>query len=139
MSQIITINSVTYDGEFANILFNPHNTTVVINLGVVQLPYTFNSGLLTPPRDVYGNYTILVVGSDCSKTLVVPAPTPTPTPTLTPSRTPTPTPNPTPTPTENPCPTPTPTATPTPTPTATPTPTPPPSPTPSPTPCFKIS
>jgi hypothetical protein len=151
MSQIITINSVTYDGEFASILFTPYNTSIVINLGVVKLPYTFNSGLLTPPRDVYGSYTILVVGSDCSKTLVVPAPTPTPTPTLTPSRTPTPTPNITPTPTENPCPTitptlkptatprptktPLPTITPTPTqpicPTATPGPTPTPAPAPS--------
>jgi hypothetical protein len=151
MSQIITINSVTYDGEFASILFNPHNTTIVINLGVVQLPYTFNSGLLTPPRDVYGSYTILVEGSDCSKTLIVPTPEPTPTPTLTPSRTPTPTPNITPTPTENPCPTitptlrptatprptktPLPTITPTPTqpicPTATPGPTPTPAPAPS--------
>lgn len=129
MNQIITINSVTYDGEIASILFNPHNTNIVINLGLVELPYTFNSGLLTPPREIYGNYTILVGDSDCSKTLVVPPPQPTPTPTLTPSRTPTPTPNITPTPTENPCPS----ITPTPYPTATPRPTRTPRPTPTPT------
>jgi hypothetical protein len=72
MEYIITINSVTYDGEFASILFNPQDTDVVINLGLVQLPFTFNSGLLDPPREIYGNYTILVQGSDCSKTLRVP-------------------------------------------------------------------
>ena len=94
MEYIITINSVTYDGEFASILFNPQDTDIVINLGLVQLPFTFNSGLLDPPREIYGNYTILVQGSDCSKTLRVPAPTPTPTPTVTPTRTPTPTPTP---------------------------------------------
>lgn len=132
MSYIITINSVTYDGELASILFNPQGTDVVINLGVQTLPFTFDSSLLLPQRQVYGNYTILVQGSDCSKILNVPAPTPTPTPTVTPTRTPTPTPTVTPTPTHtfDPCkvPTPTPsiTSTPTNTPTAsiTPTPTP---------------
>jgi len=137
MSQIITINSVTYDGEFASILFNPQDTDIVINIGLVQLPFTFNSGLLTPPREIYGNYTILVQGSDCSKTLKVPAPTPTPTPTVTPTRTPTPTPTvtPTPTPTNDPCPTKTPTPTPTSTPAPTRTPTRTPTPTPTSTPC----
>jgi hypothetical protein len=117
MSQTITINSISYDGELASILFNPQDTTIVINLGLVELPFTFNAGGLTPPRDVYGNYTILVQGSDCSKTLNVPKPTPTPTPTVTPTRTPTPTPSvtPTPTPTFDPCGSPTPTPTPTPT------------------------
>lgn len=115
MSYIITINSVTYDGELASILFNPQGTDLVINLGLQTLPFTFNSGLLNPQREIYGNYTILVQGSDCSKILNVPAPTPTPTPTVTPTRTPTPTPTLTPTPTPtNPCgPTPTPTPTPT--------------------------
>jgi hypothetical protein len=137
MSQIITINSVTYDGEFASILFNPQDTDIVINIGLVQLPFTFNAGLLTPPREIYGNYTILVQGSDCSKTLKVPAPTPTPTPTVTPTRTPTPTPTvtPTPTPTNDPCPTKTPTPTPTSTPAPTRTPTRTPTPTPTSTPC----
>lgn len=133
MSYIITINSVTYDGELASILFNPQGTDVVINLGIQTLPFTFNSGLLSPPRQVYGVYTILVQGSDCSKTLNVPAPTPTPTPTVTPTRTQTPTPTPTvtPTPTFDPCKVPTPTPSVTTTPTNTPTPTITPTPTPT--------
>jgi hypothetical protein len=118
MNQIITINSITYDGEYASILFNPQDTDITINLGLVQLPFTFNAGLLNPPREIYGNYTILIQGSDCSKIMKVPAPTPTPTPTNTPTRTPTPTPTATPTPTPTkPC---GPTPTPTPTPTSTP-------------------
>ena len=125
MATSIIIESVNYDGELANILFTPSNEELVLNLGDQILPFEFDASLLTPPRDVYGSYTILVEGSDCSKTLIVPAPEPTPTPTLTPSRTPTPTPNITPTPTENPCPTITPTLRPTatPRPTRTPVPT----------------
>lgn len=120
MNNIITINSITYDGELANILFNPQNTNTTINLGLVELPFTFNTGLLTPPREIYGSYTILIQGSDCSKIMNVPRPTPTPTPTSTPRPTKTPTPTPTPTPTYNPCPTKTPTPTPTPSPTPSP-------------------
>jgi hypothetical protein len=145
MSQSITIDSILYDGELASILFKPDNSDDVINLGLVELPFTFYPNLLSPPREVYGSYTILVQGSSCSKTLNVPRPTPTPTPTVTPTRTPTPTPTttPTPTPTNDPCPTktptPTPTKTPVPSPTRTPTPTPTsnpcntPTPTPTPT------
>jgi hypothetical protein len=137
MSQLITINSVSYDGELATILFKPDNSNDVINFGVVTLPFVFNSGLLTPPRDVYGSYTILVDGSDCSKIMNVPRPTPTPTPTVTPTRTvtPTPTTTPTPTPTNDPCPTKTPTPTPTSTPQPTRTPTRTPTPTPTSSPC----
>lgn len=146
MSYIITINSVTYDGELASILFNPQGTDVVINLGIQTLPFTFNSGLLSPPRQVYGVYTILVQGSDCSKTLNVPAPTPTPTPTVTPTRTPTPTPTVTPTPTSTPnicpvkpTPTPTPTKSPKVTPTVTPTSTRNPCASPTPTPTISVT
>lgn len=130
MSQSITIDSILYDGELANILFKPDKSNETINIGVVELPYTFYP---TPPQDVYGYYTILVQGSDCSKTINVPRPTPTPTPTVTPTRTPTPTPTttPTPTPTNDPCPT----KTPTPTPTKTPAPTRTPRPSPTSTPC----
>jgi hypothetical protein len=133
MSLTITINSVLYDGELATILFKPDNSLDVINLGVVVLPYTFDPSFLTPPREIYGSYTILVDGSDCSKTLNVPRPTPTPTPTVTPTRTPTPTPTPTvtPTPTFDPCKVPTPTPTTTTTPTVTPTNTVTPTPTPT--------
>ena len=128
MSQTITINSISYDGELASILFKPDNSNTIVNLGVVTLPFNFNPSLLNPPREIYGSYTILVQGSDCSKILNVPRPTPTPTPTVTPTKTPTPTPTVTPTPTTTPglCPTkptPTPTRTPTKTPTNTPTPT----------------
>jgi hypothetical protein len=125
MSQNIIINSVFNEGELAEVLFNPDNSEVVINLGEVTLPFLFNPSLLTPQRDVYGSYTILVVGTDCPYFLNVPRPTPTPTPTVTPTKTQTPTPTPTntPTPTRNPCTSKTPTPTPTITPTMTPTPT----------------
>ena len=125
MSQNIIINSVFNEGELAEVLFNPNNSEVVINLGEVTLPFLFNPSLLTPQRDVYGSYTILVVGTDCPYFLNVPRPTPTPTPTVTPTKTQTPTPTPTntPTPTRNPCTSKTPTPTPTITPTMTPTPT----------------
>ena len=128
MSQIITINSINYDGELANVLFTPDNDNVVINLGDVTLPFVFEPALLNPPREVYGTYTIYTYVNKCTNFLNVPRPTPTPTPTVTPTRTQTPTPTPTisPTPTFNPCKvptsTPTPTATPTNTPTVTPTP-----------------
>jgi hypothetical protein len=130
MSQTITINSVTYDGELASILFKPDNSNIVINLGNQILPFLFDPSLLVPPIEIYGSYTILVEGSDCSKILNVPRPTPTPTPTPTLTKTPTATPTPTLTPTLtttfDPCkfPTPTPTLTSTNTPTVTKTPTP---------------
>ena len=125
MSETIKISSVNYDGEMATILFVSDVNPSVINLGLVQLPYTFNPSLLTPPREIYGSYTISVVNSDCPNILKVPRPTPTvtPTPTITPTVTKTSTPTVTPTPTIDPCSiTRTPTQTPTITPTITPTP-----------------
>ena len=122
----ITIQSVNYSGEVANILFKPVNVNAVINLGYQTLPYVFNPSLLTPPRDVYGVYTILINGADCPiiMNVTVPTPTPTVTPTKTPTQTPTQTTTPTVTPTFNPCSiSPTPTPTPSITPTHTPTPT----------------
>ena len=125
MSQNIIINSVFNEGELAEVLFNPDNSEFVINLGEITLPFLFNPSLLIPQREVYGSYTILVVGTDCPYFLNVPRPTPTPTPTVTPNKTQTPTTTPTntPTPTRNPCSSKTPTPTPTITPTMTPTPT----------------
>ncbi len=119
----IVIQSVNFSGESASVVFTPYGTNISINLGVVTLPYTFEPYLLTPPYDVYGVYSILVVNGDCPIYLTVPPPTPTPTPTITPTRTSTPTPTPTvtPTPSFDPCKVPTPT--PTTTQTATPTPT----------------
>lgn len=119
----IVIQSVNFSGESASVVFTPYNTNISINLGTVTLPYTFEPYLLTPPYDVYGVYSILVVNGDCPIYLTVPPPTPSPTPTITPTRTQTPTPTPTvtPTPTFDPCKVPTPT--PTTTNTATPTPT----------------
>jgi hypothetical protein len=123
----ITINSVNYSGEVANIIFKPNSVNTVINLGNQILPYEFDPSLLTPPQNVYGTYTILVDGADCPVILNVPLPTPTPTPTVTttPTTTPTPTVTPTVTPSFNPCPpgppSPTPTKTTTQTPTNTPT------------------
>ena len=130
MSQSIIINSINYDGEIANIIFTPDTDNVVINLGQQTLPFLFRPYLLTPPRDVYGTYTIVVTvnGVQCPNLLNVVRPTPTPTPTPTQTSTPTPTVTPTVTPTStyNPCnvPTSTPTPTNTSTITSTPTPTP---------------
>jgi hypothetical protein len=130
MSQSIIINSINYDGEIANIIFTPDTDNVVINLGQQTLPFLFRPYLLTPPRDVYGTYTIVVTvnGIQCPNILDVirPTPTPTPTPTQTSTPTPTVTPTVTPTSTYNPCnvPTSTPTPTNTSTITSTPTPTP---------------
>lgn len=128
MNQNIIIDSVQYSGKSVTILFKPDKSNEIINLGVVTLPLNFDPNLLTPPREIYGSYTILVEKSDCPSIIIVPRPTPTPTPTITPTRTPTPTPTitPTPTPTFDPCkvPTPTPTNTLTATPTQTNTPTP---------------
>lgn len=128
MSQSIIISSVNYSGESATVLFKPDNDNIVISFGEITLPFTFEPYLLYPPRDVYGTYTILPVGSDCPNfmNVVRPTPTPTPTPSITPTNTPTQTPTPTPTPSYDPChkPTPTPTRTPTNTPTNTPTPSP---------------
>ena len=130
MQQSITIKSINYDGEKANIVFKPDVENITINLGEQTLPFLFRPYLLTPPRDVYGVYTIVVIvnGIECPNILNVPRPTPTPTPTITPTSTPTLTPTSTPTPTPtltvNPCPTPTLTTTLTPTPTVTYTPTP---------------
>jgi hypothetical protein len=130
MSQSIIINSINYDGEIANIIFTPDVDNVVINLGQQTLPFLFRPYLLTPPRDVYGTYTIVVTvnGVQCPNLLNVVRPTPTPTPTPTQTSTPTPTVTPTVTPTStyNPCnvPTSTPTPTNTSTITSTPTPTP---------------
>ena len=125
MSQDIIISSVFNDGDLAEVLFKPDNSDVVINLGNITLPFLFEPQLLIPPREVYGSYTILVVGTDCPYFLNVPRPTPTTTPTYTPTKTPTSTPTITPTQTNSPlpCQSQTPTPTPTYTPTKTPTPT----------------
>lgn len=128
MEQSITIQSVNFDGEIANILFKPDISEIVYNLGDVTLPFIFNSDTINPNLEIFGTYTILILPSKCPYFLNVPRPTPNPTPTQSPTRTPTPTPTgtPTPTPTFDPCkvPTPTPTKTSTPTPTTTNTPTP---------------
>ena len=131
----IIIQSVSHIGETANIIFKPSKVNVVINLGNQILPYEFDPTLLSPPRNVYGTYTILVEGSVCPIIMNVPEPTPTPTPTITsiPTSTPTPTVTPTVTPSYNPCPPIPPTRTPTPTKTSTPTPTKTQTPTPTPT------
>lgn len=126
MVQSITIQSINFSGEQANILFKPDTDNVVINLGDVTLPYVFTASSLNPPREVYGSYTITLLETNCPYILNVPRPTPTPTPTVTPTKTTTPTPTVTPTvtPTYNPCnitPTPTNTPTNTTTPTVTPT------------------
>jgi len=121
MSQNIIISSVFNEGELAEVLFKPDNSDVVINLGEVTLPFLFEPNLLIPQREVYGTYTILVVGTDCPYFLNVPRPTPTTTPTVTPTKTPTLTPTITPSQTSSPLPCLSKTPTPTPTVTSTPT------------------
>jgi hypothetical protein len=119
----ILIESANYSGQNVNILFNPSNTTLTLNLGTQTLPFEFSGSTLIPPVNVYGNYTILTLSGNCLFILDVPppTPTPTPTPTVTPTITPTITPTVTPSSTFNPCNvTPTPTTTPTPTPTNSP-------------------
>ena len=108
MSNFIVIESNNYDGFIADILFNPSNSDEVINLGEVTLPFTFKPYLLTPPREIYGTYTINVIEPNCTYFINVPQPTPTPTPTSTKTPTPTPKTTQTPTPTTTKlCPTPT--------------------------------
>jgi len=113
----VTIESLNYDGELANVLFKPDNSFDTINLGTVSLPFIFYPNLLLPPKEIYGTYTIVITNVNCSPNctniLNIPRPTstPTPTPTSTPTPTPTSTPTPTPTPSSNPCKTPTPTQT----------------------------
>jgi hypothetical protein len=129
MSLTITIESINFDGELANVLFKPDVDNVTINLGYVTLPFVFDPSLLIPQREIYGTYTVLVEKGSCTNILNVLRPTPTKTPTQTPTRTPTQTPTSTVTPTPSfdsckvPTPTPTRTVTPTVTPTLTPTPT----------------
>lgn len=127
MSQEVLISSPHYDGSTGQLLFKPVSTDTVINLGNVTFPYLFVPSELTPPREIYGSYTIYIQDTDCTYYLNIPKPTPTPTPTLTPTKTitPTVTSTPSPTPTYEQCklpsqtPTPTYTSTPTQTPTVT--------------------
>jgi len=119
----IIINSIHYSGEVANITFKPDNDYVIISLGNQTLPYFFDSSQLSPSREVYGEYNLII--NNCSYFLYIhrPTSTPTPTPTLTatPTLTPTQSSTSTPTPTSTPTQTPTksscfrPTRTPTPT------------------------
>jgi hypothetical protein len=74
MSQSVVISSNEFNGEIANILFNPLNSDDVINLGQVTLPVTFNPSLLTPPRTIYGFYTITIIESICTYYLKIPIP-----------------------------------------------------------------
>lgn len=72
MSQSIVISSNKFDGKVGTILFNPVNTELVINLGEVSLPLTFEPYLLDPPQEIYGFYTITVSEDDCTYYLKVP-------------------------------------------------------------------
>ena len=102
-AEIIIIESIHFDGESAQILFQPFNSDQVINLGTVVLPYTYQP---QPPLTVYGTYTILTESEpDCPYYLSPPVPTQTNTPTisLTKSQTPTPSITSSPTPSLDPC------------------------------------
>lgn len=134
----ILIESANYSGQSVNILFNPSNTSLTLNLGTQTLPFEFTGSTLIPPVDVYGTYTILTLSGECLLILNVPSPPPSQTPTQTPTRTQTSTPTPTVTPTNSPdpCKVPSPTPTNTQTPTNTPTNTITPTPTKSSNPCI---
>jgi len=73
MSQSILIESSNYNNQDANVLFYPDTTDIVINLGVVTIPFLFESSMLYPPQEPFGYYTILPVDSpDCPNVLHVP-------------------------------------------------------------------
>lgn len=75
MSQIILIESSNYYGQDANVLFYPDTTDMVINLGVVTIPFLFEPNMIYPPQDPFGYYTILPVDApDCPNVLHVPRP-----------------------------------------------------------------
>jgi hypothetical protein len=105
MSQSITISSINYDGELANIIFTSFSSSTSINIGVVTLPFEFDPSIINPSLTVYGTYSITLENGDCPNLLQVPPPSPSASPSNTPTRTPTPTPTPTPTvtPSPNPC------------------------------------
>jgi hypothetical protein len=90
MSQTILIESINNPGELANIIFTPFGSDVSINIGNVTLPYLFEPGLLDPPIDIYGTYTITTLEDNCLHYLEVQfsTPTVTNTPTITPTITP---------------------------------------------------
>ena len=75
MSQYVLIESFNYSGENANVLFVPDNDIITIDLGVKTIPFTFEPGLLSPPREIYGTYSIITSSGDCINTLVIPRPT----------------------------------------------------------------
>ena len=52
MSQSIIIQSVNYNGEMANIIFNPYGEETVLNLGNHTLPFEFTPSLLDPPKEI---------------------------------------------------------------------------------------
>ena len=52
MIQIITIHSINYDDELANVLFTLDNDSVMINLGDVILPFILELSLLITPREI---------------------------------------------------------------------------------------
>jgi hypothetical protein len=104
MTVSILFSSVNYLNKTANLMFYPL-TGGVFNLGVITIPYTYNTN-----QYIYGQYHLYFPALD--KTCVVniplpPTPTPTPTPSITPTTgaTPTPTPTNTVTPTVTPTPT----------------------------------
>ena len=68
MSQSIIIESINFDGEFATIIFTPYNSDNVVNIGLQQLPYTFNPSLINPLLEIYGTYTLVINenGKDCT-------------------------------------------------------------------------
>ena len=76
MVQTIIINSINYSGESANILFTPQNTTNVINLGEVTLPYLFESFIISPSLEIYGFYTIYTLTDKCTNYMNVIKPSP---------------------------------------------------------------
>ena len=55
MATTITISSVNFNGESANITFYPDNGDPTINFGIVTIPYT------TSLDYIYGDYEIYVI------------------------------------------------------------------------------
>jgi hypothetical protein len=69
MSSSVVISSVNYNGKQGTITFTPSNGLPNINIGTVNLPYTYNSDY------VYGSYSIYFPQYNKTCTVVTPTPT----------------------------------------------------------------
>ena len=74
MRNLVTIQSENYNGKILNIIFFPDNENIRIDLGNHELPYEFDSSLLNPPREIYGQYSINNSLGECVYNLFIARP-----------------------------------------------------------------